>query len=377
MVDIVSLKARRLGPQDVTLTVAGTTYAGWTDVEVVRSMEAAAGGFRVSYSAQARIGWRIEAGAEVTVTLAGRPVIRGFVDAVEHTYDADGHTLSVSGRDATGDLVDCTADHTPAEWRGLLLEEIVAVLASPFHLAVTAEVNVPEPFPVFRLEPGETAFEAIERACRLRECLAMPDGGGGLLITRAGKSGTASGLLTGGAGGNVLTFSRSEDHSDRFSEYRFLAQRQGDADGTAADFAHVEGSATDPGVTRHRPLVLPAEDAADPASATARARWEAAVRRARAVRATVSVVGWTDAAGSPWRPNTHVRHRDPWDGDTDYLIATVRHSLSAAGTLTEMDLALPDAYLTEPAAVATAETRRKARREKALDALLEREEVTW
>lgn len=380
MADLIALDARRPQPavQELTLEVGGQVFSGWTEVQVVRSMEAAAGGFEISYVSSTRTGWRIEAGQRVAVSLAGKPVIAGWIDAVRHSYDATGHTLTVSGRDASADLVDCTAVHTPSEWRHLLLEELAAVLAAPFKVLVAAEVNVRPVFPVFRLEPGETAWEAIERACRLRQCLAIPDGAGGLLITRAGASGAASGLLTGGMGGNVIAFERASDQSDRFSSYTILAQRPGDADGQPTDFAHVSGTASDPGITRYRPLVLPAEDAADQAAAGVRAQWEAAIRRARAERARATVAGWTDGAGALWRPNTKVRHRDPWDGDGEYLIATVEYTLSEAGTLTQLELVPPEAYLTEPGAVATAEQRRKKKRDQALDKLISGDgETEW
>ena len=380
MADVVSWRPRADTPelQDVRLSIGGVSFSGWQAVTVVRSMEAAAGGFEVAYVSSTRTGWRIEAGQRVQVSLAGKPVIAGWIDAVRHRYDATGHALTVSGRDASADLVDCTAVHRPSEWRQLLLEEIAALLAAPFKVLVAAEVDVQPVFPVFRLEPGETAWEAIERACRLRQCLAIPDGAGGLLITRAGASGAASGLLTGGMRGNVIAFERASDQSDRFSSYTILAQRPGDADGQPTDFAHVTGTASDPGITRYRPLVLPAEDAADQAAAGARAQWEAVIRRARAERARATVAGWTDGAGALWRPNTKVRHRDPWDGDGEYLIATVEYTLSEAGTLTQLELVPPEAYLTEPGAVATAEQRRKKKRDQALDKLISGDgETEW
>lgn len=371
--------AAKPAPQELVLTLAGETFAGWTDLSVTRSMEAAAGGFVIEYAAPKRPGWRIAAGQRCTVTLAGKPVIAGWIDAVRHRYDASDHVLTVSGRDASADLVDCTALHRPAEWRGLALLDLVRTLAQPFGITAAAEVDTGPAFEVFRLEPGETAWEAIERACRLRGCLAMPAGDGSLVVTRAGESGAASGLLTGGASGNVKLFEFSEDHSDRFSEYRIFAQRPGDGDGQPADFAHVAGATLDPAVKRYRPLVLPAEDAADPVAALARAQWEAAVRRARGTRARAIVVGWTDSGGELWRPNTKVRHRDPWMGDGEWLIATVAYGLSdEGGTATELELVPPEAYLTEPGAAVSAEARRRKKREQALDKLIERgESAPW
>ncbi len=339
------------GSQDVRLLIGGRRYGGWTDVTVVRSMEAGSGQFEIAYTAGISPGRsEIKAGERCVVELAGQPVITGWVDRASRAWAATGHSLSVSGRDASGDLVDCTAVHAPAEWRGLKLEDLAAILAAPFGVAVTVDVETGARFPAFRLEHGETAWEAIERACRLRACLAMPSGDGGLTITRAGESGAASGLLTGGAAGNVLSWSLDDDHADRYSLYRVLAQRPGSDDEAPADYCHVRGEARDSGITRYRPLMIPAEDVADQPAAAGRAEWEAAIRRARGLRARASVVGWMDGAGALWRPNTRVRAGDPWGGDREWIIATVRYTLSDGGTITEMELADPDAYLPDPSA---------------------------
>lgn len=335
--------------QDLLLVIGGSRYGGWTEITVVRSMEAGSGQFEIAYTAGPASDREIKAGDRCVVELAGRPVIAGWVDRTQRSWAAGAHGLSVSGRDATADLVDCTALHSPAEWRGMKLEDMAGILAAPFGVPVTADTETGARFDAFRLEHGETAWEAIERACRIRGCLALPDGAGGLVITRAGAQGAASGLLTGSSSGNVLTWSLDDDHTDRYSAYQVLAQRPGGDDEAPADYCHVRGEARDPAITRYRPLALPAEDVADQASAATRAAWEAAIRRARGLRAQASVVGWTDAGGALWRPNSRVRARDPWGGNREWLIASCRYSLGDAGTITEMELSDPDAYLPDPA----------------------------
>ena len=117
-------------------------------------------------------------------------VITGYVDDVSPAYSATGHDVTVDGRDATsqGDLVDCSAIHQPGEWRvSGTLEAIVTILAKPFGIPVKAECDTGTAFRKFRIEEGETAFEAIERACRMRAVLAAGDGKGGLRIIRAGS----------------------------------------------------------------------------------------------------------------------------------------------------------------------------------------------
>ena len=78
-------------------------------------------------------------------------------------YDRGAHTIAVRGRDATGDLVDCSAASKPGEWKDARLEEIASALCEPFGIRVTREVDTGAPFARFRIEEGESVFEAIER----------------------------------------------------------------------------------------------------------------------------------------------------------------------------------------------------------------------
>ena len=127
----------------------------------------------------------IRPGDACRVQLDGDAVIQGWVDVVTVDYDARGHTLSVRGRDTTGDLVDCSAATEPGEWKDARLEEIAAALCAPFDIGVTVadDVDTGEPFARFRIEEGESVFEAIDRACRFRAVLPRSDGEGGLILT--------------------------------------------------------------------------------------------------------------------------------------------------------------------------------------------------
>lgn len=125
-----------------------------------------------------------------------------------------------------------------------------------------------------------------------------------------------------------------------------LGQQPGNDFIGAEEAAHALGSAADPGVTRHRPLTLLAEQAADAGEATARAQWEASVRAARARRATVTVQGWRERPGGLlWAPNRVVRLADDWLAvDEDMLIVAVTYTFDEQGSRTQLTLAPPGAF---------------------------------
>lgn len=339
--------------EPVTLTVDGRDWGGWTGVEIARGIETAAGAFTLELTER----WpgepqrrAIATGAVCTLAVGETVVITGHVDDVSYGFDGASHRVTVRGRDRAGDLVDCSVVDDPKSWRDRTVAQIAADLARPFGVSVTAALAT-DPLREFTVQEGETAWEAIERACRLRGLLAISDGRGGLLLTRAGEE-RADAVLEQGR----TLLSASADHSlrDRHSLYLVKGQQPGGdwLDGDEA--AGPAGSADDPDVPRYRPLLILAEDQGDRATLRDRARWEAAIRAGRGQRARVTVQGWRQggAVGPLWQPNSLVRLVSDWLAiDRELLIAAVTFRLAdRSGTVTDLDLARPEAFLPEPLA---------------------------
>lgn len=328
----------------LSLLIDGRLYGGWTSVSVARSMETVSGAFEVQLADRwigQELRWPIRPGMGCEARIGNDSVVSGYVDEVELGFDEGAHRIRITGRDRTCDLVDCSAVHSPGQWSGLRLEEIARILASPYGIEVRALTDTGKPFSPFKLQPGESVFEAIERMCRMRAVLAMSDGHGGLLLSRAGTERCGEALRE---GKNLLSASAQYSMKDRHSEYVVLGQSPG-KDGDSADVAaHPKASARDAGVPRYRPLVVMAEGASHGRLGD-RAEWEAAVRAGRALRVTASVQGWRQIDGGIWPVNRLVHVVSETLGlDDVLLIASTRFSLDEGGSRTEMSLARPDAY---------------------------------
>lgn len=334
-----------------TLTVDGVNFEGWTDCQVTLSMEAASGAFSLGVTERwpgQQAARPIRPGAKCVLVVGGDTLISGYVNDVSISYDAYSHSISVTGRDAAGDMVDCSANS--GSWSGLTLERIVAAIAAPFGGKVAVQTDVGAPFKQFKIQEGETAWSAIERACRMRGVLCMSDGAGNVVLARA-STGSVMGVIRGGEKGMILQGSAEYSDRDRFSEYRVKGQSAG-ADGAGAETsAHGSASATDAGVKRYRPKVIVAEDQGDSGSLRARVEWEAKVARGRSRKANLTVFGWRDADGRLWRPNRLVRVACDWLRlEDDMMVATVRLNQSANdGTTADLDLVHPDTFAAEPA----------------------------
>ncbi|QJC78899.1 phage baseplate assembly protein [Pseudomonas umsongensis] len=341
---------------DLELLVNGMKYAGWTSLGVTRAIDAATTAFTASLTEKWEAGnrslaqvepWPILPGDACEVRLAGFPMVIGYVDIFKPSYSANDHTINVQGRDKVADLVDCSAVHAPDEWKNIDLLKFAQILAAPFGVTVKADIAVGEPFQVCKLQQGETAFKAIERYARQRKALLMPDGAGGLLITRAGVRRATTALVQ---GENILNASGTIDHSQRFSNYQVKGQASYSPDSTGETEAHIEGSVTDSGIKRYRPMLLVAEIGGTTASLQDRATWEANSRIGKSAAASVSVYGWRQSPGGAlWEPGMLVYVRSSWlRMDGWMLIRQVTYERGEGGTTAKLEIVSPQAFDPEP-----------------------------
>jgi prophage tail gpP-like protein len=329
---------------DVVLTVGGKQYAGWKEVEIRRGIEQVAGTFVLSVSerwAGQNEMWPIRHGEECTLSVDGEILITGYVDDLLPFFDAQQHGVTVVGRDKTGDLVDCSAVSNSGQWQGRTLLQVAQDIAKPFEIAVRAETDVGKPFTTAALQEGETAFEALERAARMRGVLLISDARGGLSIARAGAERIATALAQ---GENILSARASFSMRDRYSSYICKGQNIGFDESTPDQNAQPKGTAQDTGVQRYRPLIIVAENVSDAKGLKDRAIWEAAVRLGRSARPQITVQDWRHTDGL-WLPNYLVPVRCPYLYlDAEMLIVAVTYRLNDNGTTAEIELCRPEAF---------------------------------
>lgn len=332
---------------ELELLVEGARFTGWKRIEVQRQLEAASGQFSVTVSDRNPL--PIAVGQEVTVRLAGTVVLRGFVDTRQARGDARTHEVSFAGRDRTADLVDCSELSDPGTWEDLDLQQLVELIARPFGVEVRNLLEeATQPFERFARNSGETAWSAIERACRLRGVLAHSSGDGALILTRPGRSLASVSLIE---GRNVKSYAVQATTRERFSSYVVRAQSSGSDDYYADQAALIEGTSTDPGVERFRPLLVLAEGALTFEGAADRARWEATVRAARAATASIVTPGWRQLAGGPvWDLNQLCQVVIGSEGlDQVLLVNGLTFSGDEEeGTTTQVELTRSDAYDPQP-----------------------------
>lgn len=337
----------------LALLVNGRRYEGWRSVNVTRTIRAAAGSFDLEisdrWSGQEQP-WPIVEEDSCRVEVEGQVVIDGWVGSRQQSISASARTFSVSGKDKAGVLVECSTLLTRWSFRNATALDIARTVADQYGITVSLAPGIGSLTPSRKLvvNPGESAWDVIQRAAQTSGLLAISDGAGALRLARAGDS-RAQTLVE---GRNILAASIDYQAADRFATYVVLAQNAGD-DSSSGNALRIRAASRDEDVRRSdRVSVIRPQRRLTRAEARQYADWLARVNAARAESLTVTVQGWTQSSGELWPVNALCAIQAPSIGvDGEMLVAQARYSFSTAGKLTELTLVRPDAFSPDPSAV--------------------------
>lgn len=335
-------------PEKLDVLARGKLLSGWRSVSITRGIDTASGTFVIE--CLPRVPFPLVTDDEIEIYAGSDLLLKGHVDRIERTLSDSQRSARILGRDATADLVDCSAADEPVEWENVALEDLAREIAGAFGLSVDYTAGPRAPFATFRKRPGDTPWALIERACRLRGVLSYTEGDGRLVIREAGRDIADVEIVQ---GVNLRSGTFVADSSQRFRFYTVRGQHPG-GDSYSDDFAAlVSGEATDLGGRAGRRLVVQAESNVTNQTAAERAQWEAIVRATNAANLLASLSGWRQGGkpgdGPLWTVNQQVAVRAPGLDLDGYLLlrqATFTQDESSEGC--ELELVRPDAYRPQP-----------------------------
>lgn len=346
----------------ITLEIDGNRFEGFTAINVFRSVEAISGSFQFAATSSKVINFPISAGQACRVLINDIPVITGFVEVVGVSYNATGHSLDISGRDGTSDVIDSTVAGGKEFTAPITLEQIITTSLSNNNITGIEVINNAgniEPFAQgqsFSASVGETLFAFFEKYARKKQVLLSTDGKGNIVLNRAGSTATLAPLrnVKNGQQNNILSGSIRYSETDRFNKYTIRSQGNNssilDFFGTSNENAvDQKNSAIDTDIKREgRQLDIISNSSDDNVTLGDLATWHANLRRIRGTEYNVIVQGFFQDKQETrlWIPNELVQIEDEFaDVSATQLIKSVEYNLSEiSGTTTTISLVDKDAY---------------------------------
>jgi prophage tail gpP-like protein len=347
------------GGDDLTLTIGNTNWIGWQRVQLTRSMDTVPANFDIMvterYPNQPDI--EIAPGAACSVKLGGDLVLTGWIDRYEAALSAGEHTVHISGRSKSADLVDCAAfiggqDPTAEQYQlsGSAVS-IIRQLAKAYGIEVTSQAPDDGPqIPVYNINLGETAWEIIDRLTKAAQVVAydMPDGS--LMIAQAGKEQMASGFAQ---GANVEAAEVHFTMDQRFSVYEGFAIATPIFTTTSGGHQAPTAIARDDGVTRFRKRIIInsiPDIAAGGLLLPKLVEWEKNRRAGRSLAVAVTCDSWRDTSNNLWAPNHLAQVNIPAVKipNASWVIGQVTYTKDERGRHAIVLLMPKDAFVPEP-----------------------------
>lgn len=323
---------------EVLLRVDGQEWGGWKSYSIQLGMRQLAGQFTLAltehWAGQASRR-EIPEGAPCELYYDGDLLVTGYIDAVNPTYNAKEHQISVTGRDKTCDLIDCSAPPTQFAQRGLV--DVARELSAPFGIQVIDKIGANAPFRSVKPNDGEKVFDVLNQLAAQRGVLLVTDGKGNLVITRADQERAHDALVL---GENILSGTGSRDLRNVFSHYSIKGQQPGTDQRHGKQAASVAASATDTRLKRKRPLTLISETPLDEASARIRVEWERNSRWGSSQTLTYKLTQHRQSNGELWRHGLLVGVSDTYQylKGAERLITAVTYNLDSAGAYVQLTL---------------------------------------
>lgn len=348
---------------ELLLEVNGIQYSNFKSASVSFSLDTIAGSFDFLAVATSGNLLPIKLYDTCVVTVDGIKVLTGFIESVHASYDSRGHSISLSGRSKTADIVDSminSLEIKPPVTLKAVIEKVVAHIKADIKVIQNIEIekfNVAED--LLSPEVGQNAFEFIEKLARKRQVLLTCNGDGDIVLTQSSLDASPTGLqnVVGGNENNIESATAVYNSTERFGRYVSKSQLNLTALNSAGKTSSKEivdqksSDIIDEEVRGSRQLVLQSESSSSDQQNQKRAQWEANIRKARSLVYSVTFNGFS-VDGKIWKPNQLVSIKDEFAGiDAQMLINGVSFFQDESSSSTEIDLIEKDSYtlkLNEP-----------------------------
>lgn len=325
----------------VEVLFGSQAHRGWTRYDIESDLLTPADAWHMEMSkTEIKLPPTVAIGAQLQVRVGGETVLSGVLDDKVHKIQKSGHTLALTGRDAAGVLLDCSAP----VFTGLkmTLEQIITKVVKPLGIS---KFNISAENLLMRekvsVEPGDTAWDVLKHAAEANGLWPWFEPDGTLVVGGPDYTTPLVDRLVMRYDGKGNNIENAEDHRSlvpRYSELTVLGQAHaiGGNDGRH----NIAATVKDTGVTGYRPKIVVDHEAVSKAIASARGEKLLADARMKGYELKLQVKGHRNATGKLWTPGQRVAVVcEPLDIDGVYFLMGRRLSGDKrSGQMTDLSL---------------------------------------
>lgn len=325
----------RNGLGDVTVTISGERQeiAGWSGLQIVRSIDAGADAFSFSFPWEAteknKKRFRAYRTSYIEIKHRDTVVVSGIMEKLSAAFAAEQREVTLEGRSLSGVLMDLSA--RPVELTASF--NTIASELAPDAVAVYAQPDIQDL--TVQVDAGETVFDVLSGIASGHGLFAIPQPNGALAFKTL-DAGAEVGTIREGDS-PVTQITTAHDLTRRYYRYQAIVTEDG---------ATQTGEALDEGVDpriRDGKIVQPKQ--------SADAQQAAMFERGRGIMASyacnMTVAGWT-INGQLWEPGMVVNVYAPSAMIyREYPLMVSQATLAldeSSGATTSLDLTFPQVF---------------------------------
>lgn len=338
--------APKIDPDEISVSIGGTTFRGWSDLEVTLGLDRhSTAGFVAPFDSErpeVRQTFRPFEFPDLDITIGGKPLFSGTLVDVVPRVDANSKTITVSAYSKPAVLEDSTAPASlvPLESNNLGLRQIATRLASAFGLGVVFEADEGARFSRVAPDTSDRVQTFLTKLAQQRGLVISSTPDGELLFRRATTTGSPVVKLEQGKA-PLMSVTPTFDPQSYYSEITGYASAKR---GRAGSKHTEQNTRLAGGALRAMAFALDDTEKADAPDAV-----KAKLGRmfGNMVSYVAEVPTWRDPKGGLWEPNTTLTVKAP-DAmiyrETELLIRDVVLRQSATSRTASLGLVLPSAF---------------------------------
>lgn len=261
----------------------------------------------------------VDIGKSIEVTLGGETILTGVIDDINEPIGKGQHSISLSGRDLAGQLLDCSAP--VFEGREMSLSQILRQFLTPYQIKHDIEAPTTAIRQKVTVDVGETVWDAISKAAAANGLWQWftPEG-----VLKVGEPNPKTAIVAhlilrrDGVGNNLESLTRQRSLNDRYSSITVMSQSgqvqptfYQDVAETPANESengqpNIKATLTDSGLGIHRPKIVMSGDCENVDAARAKAKKMMIDGQLNGHNLTAVVKGHYSETGVRWQPRQRV-----------------------------------------------------------------------
>ena len=268
-------------------------------------------------------------------SIGQRPLGIFYAEKIATSISSDSFSYVLSGRSKGLDIVDSSPLTNRTVWNNERIEVIIEELIQPFGFSLNTNGIRTAVLKEFKIEQGETIFDAISKELKKRKILITDTPFDRLDLFRISDE---QPIVIREGEQRITSMSADFDFSNRFSEYVVLGQDR--------KRPSVRAIVNDNAIDRKRRKTFIPEERVTTAEANDRAAWERSLAQSASTNVTVKLSDWRRSDGRLWNKGDVVRiESTSLNIQDNFLVKSVSRNYSKEANDVQLTLVPPEVYI--------------------------------